>query len=668
MPITARPYRLLTAALLAAAGALLAGCGNNPYPTAEHREAFVYSYLSDDPKTLDPTEVYNVTDGAVANAIYVSYYQYHYLKRDPFELELALGAAEPVREKVSYVSRSGGKPRRVEGERWTFRIKKGLRFQDDPCFPGGKGREIVGDDFLHSFKRMADPAIPCPVLPFMQDKIEGLDAFRKHQVARAKDGQPVDYGFPVEGLQTDPNDPYVFRILLNRPYPQLRYMMAMYFTTPLAHEATSKYGVGLSRHPVGQGPYMLTEWKPKQRLTLRPNPNYRQDDLYPTEGEREDVEAGLLKDAGARLPLNKGIVLTVLKERLTAWNFFQQGYLDVFAVYPENKAQVVARAGNITPEMDRKGVYLVRAPLLAFNYIAFNMKDPVVGGYDEQHRKLRQAMALAWDAAGEIQLFNAGLGTPAQWLVPPGIYGYDPDYKNPYRQRNLARAKQLLAEAGYPGGISEKTGDRLEIYYDNRHTTAQGRQQVAYTEKQFAQIGVKLISRSWRYEAWDERLEKGQFQLYDYGWLADYPDAENFIFLLYGPNERPGPNTPAYDNAEYNRLFEQMQAMDDGLERTAIMNRMRDIAVEDCPHIYTYHDEELKLANGWVSNEKAHPIALDYFKYRKVDPERRAQLRAEWNRPNYWPLVPIALGLIAATIPAVVTASRRRRQSARRSR
>jgi ABC-type transport system substrate-binding protein len=643
----------------------LAGCGNNPYPASERRQGMICSSIGDDPKTLDPAVVYNVTDNEINSGIYATFLQYNYLKRDPFRLEPGLGAEMPKREPfMVQVSRPGG-TKSVKGERWTFRIKQGLRFQDDPCFPGGRGREILASDFIHAFKRMADPEVHCPIFPFLGDKVLGFHAFQERVSALESKGKRADYGLPVEGLQTDPKDPYLFRIVLNQPYPQLRYLMAMAFTTPLAPEATERYGKELGRHPVGNGPYVLAEWLPKQRIVLRRNPNYRRDDLYPAEGMPGDRERGLLADAGQRLPLNDGIVFTVVREGITAWNLFQQGYLDAYGVDQTNYSQVVSRVGSITPQMAAKGITLSSSTPPQVNYFAFNMKDPVVGGFGEKQRKLRQALSLCYDEAAELNLFNAGLGKEAQWLVPPGVFGYDPAYRNPYRQTSLERARQLLAEAGYPKGVSEKTGERLEITYENAATTPADRNFVGFVQKQFAQIGVRIASRSWRDQVWQDRLNQGQFQFTAYGWVADYPDPENFVFLLYGPNGREV-NLTGYDRPEYNRLYEQMRSLDDGPEREAIIRRMREMAVEDCPYILKSHNEDLKLNYPWVRNDKTHPIAMDVYKYRRIDPELRAQLRRRWNRPNVWPLAALAALLVGGSIPAMAAVRRRSRLTARR--
>lgn len=679
-PGTASLRRALQRGLALGAVALAtlaaAGCSNNPYPPGQSAGSVIYRALETDLRTLDPSIAYTVRESAIVDLIYPSYFRYHYLKQAPYVLELNLGAEEPRREPYVYTDPDTGK--RVQGESWTFRVKPGLRFQDDPCFPGGKGREIVGADFLYSFRRMADPTLdpPCPVVSFVDDKIIGFREYVQRNRKRHEAKQPPDYSSPVAGLQLDPNDPYRFRILLNQPYPQLRYLMAMHFTTPLAHEAVTTYsggrngkeGVRLSDHPVGCGPYLLESYIKKRHLTLRANPN-RPPEYYPSDAG-PGVDPELLRHAGRQLPLAERIHFTFQRESVTIWNLFLQGYLDRWGVTQENMQQAMSRQGDLSPAMKARGIELTRTSQPNLYYFMFNMEDPVVGGYTEKKRKLRQAISLAVDSQAFIDLFFQGVGSQAQSPLPPGIAGYDPTYKNPYRQYDpsLTRAKKLLAEAGYPGGIDPQTGERLTIYYDNTGTTAAGRQQVGLIQKQLEALGIRLESRVSRDVVWQDRVDKGEFQFIRYGWFADYPDAENFLFLLYGPNKRPGPNHASYNNPEYNRLFEQMRAMDDGPERLAIIKRMRDLAVEDAPWIPVNHDEDLLLTYNWVSGVSSHGVAYDTLKYWAVDGPRRARLQAQWNQPNFLPAVGVLVFLVVGSIPAAGVIRRHRNRRLRRTR
>ena len=653
--------RLLGILALVGAALLLPGCSNNPYPPGETRGNVIYRRLDDDPRFLDPSVAYVITEAQIIDVIYPSFFRYHYLKRNPYVLELLLGAEMPTRKATPVTDMVAGKPQKKNGETWTFRIKKGIHFQDDDCFPGGKGREVTAKDFLYSFRRMADPRVPCPVLGFFEDKILGFADYVKNNRQNG-----ADYDAPVPGLQLDPNDPYTFRIVLNQPYPQLRFMMAMHFTTPIPREAVELYGKEkFNRHPVGCGAYTMVEYTPKRRVVLKKNPT-RVPEYYPTEGAPGDPELGRLKDAGQQLPLADTIVYSFVKESVTGWNLFLQGYMDGWGVTQQNYQQAMSRPGVLSREMIDHGIKLEHQEAPQISYFAFNMNDPVFGGYTPERRKLRQAISLALDSQQFIDLESQGNGIPAQSIIPPGLFGYDPKYKNPYRQFSVEAAKKKLAEAGYPDGIDPKTGEQLTLYFDNTATSAEERQSVGLIQKQIEAIGVRFESRVFRGPVWQDRLDKGQAQFFRYGWLADYPDPENFVFLLYGPNKRPGPNASAYQNPEYDKLFEQMRAMEDTPARAEIIRKMRDIAAEDCPWIYLIHDQDLGLRQGWVSNTKPHGVSNDTVKYWRVDGEKRAALQAQWNRPNYWPAGIGAVVLLLSALPAAVVVRGRANRRSRR--
>jgi oligopeptide transport system substrate-binding protein len=644
------PGRLLTLAAGLATLALV-GCNNNPYPSGETRGNVLYRTLTEDPKSLDPTFSYTVDEAYVCDVIYPSFYKYHPIKR-PFAIQRNIGASDPVRTALP-----GG------GEEWRFTFKSDLRFQDDPCFPDGKGRPITAKDVEYSFKRMCDPKNNCPVASFFEDKVVGWKEYSKvfadAMEAKNEEARTANYGASLSGVMVDPADPYTLVIKLNQPYPQLKFLMAMHFTTPQAREAVEKYGDEYARHPVGSGPYLMTSYVPKQRIELSVNPN-RHKDYYPTDGaDAEGIKNGWLEDAGKQLPLTDKVVFSIVKESTSSWNLFLQGYLDTAAVNNNNYQQVVANSGGLSDAMKARGISLRRDPQVNVYYCAFNMEDPTFGGYTPEKRKLRQAISLAVDADEYIQLVVQGNGQKAEWLVPPGVFGNDPKFKNPYRETNIEKAKQLLKEAGYPDGNDPKTGKKLVMGYDNSATTAATMQQVALVQRQIERIGIKVESRSTTYNQFQERLLKGQHQFIVYGWFADYPDPENFVFLLYGPNKKPGPNSASYKNPEYDKLFEQMRVMDDGPARQAIIQKMRAIAVEDCPWIPIYHSLTMGLSYDWLKNTMSHPIANDMAQYRRVDFAERARRQAEWNPAIWWP-VALVVGLIGlGIVPAAQVVQQR---------
>ena len=672
----------------------LTGCTNSPYPSRDRDAPTRYSYISEDPKTLDPTVAYDTLVSSILAQIDDTYLQYNYLKRNPVVLEPLIGARMPVRqpydvtEQAPVIGKDGkpavdahGKPLMHavtrHGERWTFTIKPGIRYADDPCFPGGKGREVTAADFVFAFKRMADPSVNCPILSYITPHVIGMqeffDAESAKMAADKKAGRKFrcDLQAPVAGVQLDPHDPYTFRLILRDRYPQLKYLMAMQFTAPIPHEAIEFYDGGahgqFRNHPVGAGPYRLEEWDERHRIVLDRNPYYHTD-RYPTSGAPGDREHGLLADAGKPLPFDTRIVYTVIPESIPGWNLFQQGYLDSYGVPKESFDKVITTRGALSPDMKARGIHLDTAPGMDISYFAFNMEDSLVGGYTPRKRKLRQALSLAFDTSEYLELILNGRGVPAQGPLPPELFGYDPHYKNPYRQTNLDKAKQLLAEAGYPGGIDPATGKPLEINYDDSGTTPEDREANGLVIRQWERLGIHINERQQTFAVFQDKVNNGQFQVVSFGWVADYPDPENFFLLFYGPNKGPGPNTARYNNPRFDALFRQMAGMDDGPERLKLIYQLRDILQEDCPWIYNYHSLSYGLHYDWLKNTKPHPVAFNAAKYIRIDYAKRSREQAEWNKPRY-DVVAILFGvLVLGSMPAVLAARRLRFLSARASR
>ena len=595
---------------------LIAGCSNDPYPPAGGKKV-IYGALGEDPHGLDPVQAGDTLSAGIVAQIYDSLYQYHYLKR-PYELVPCLAESMP---KVS-----------EDGLTYTVRIEKGVYFQDDPCFAstGGKGREVTAEDFVYSIKRLADVANKPRGWWLLQGKVLGLDEFHEESVEKAVAGENVDYGRSVEGLRA--LDRYTLQIRLKERYPQLKYALEMSYTAAVPREAVECYGEDFVNHPVGTGPFRLKEWRKRWKMVLESNPAYR-DDFYPSEGEPGDREAGFLEAAGRKLPLVDEVYYTIVTEAQPAWLYFKQGYRGTSGISKDSFAEAVTPAKELTPEFIAKGIRLTKSPEMVVYYLGFNMKDPVVGG----NKELRQAMSLAYDTEWRIEHFNNGRAISAQGPVPPGMFGYGPELRNPYKQFDVEKARRKLAEAGYPGGIGSD-GKRLQISYDIDSADPAGRQFALAFARDMEKIGIKvnIVTNTWA--EFLRKTHEGRLQVFSVGWILDYPDPENFLQLLYGPNKAPGPNGSNYDNPEFNRLFDRMKAMEDTPERLAIINKMVDIVVEDAPWIPSTHSVSYILRHQWVKNAKPHAMTGGYLKYRDVDAELRAKLRREWNRPNYTPL------------------------------
>jgi ABC-type transport system substrate-binding protein len=616
-----------------------------------------------EPQSFDPSVSYDTTDSGVVDLIYPTYFRYNYLKQDPWELELNLGLKQPVRVPISGVLRDGKKMVPYKGEKWTLELRHDLRFQDDPCFKGGKGRPITAKDLEYSFKRMADPKVEFPLAGNLQDKVLGWDAYTK---AFDKLGKK-NYDLPLEGVQLDPHNPFRLTILLSQPYPQLRYLLAMHFTTPVPHEAVEAYADAFAfQHPVGCGLFKMAEYTPHDRIVLVRNPNCTNEN-YPTTA-KPGTPPDLLADAGKPLPFVDRVVYRIVTEPITAYNMFDQGYMDALVIAQANAA-VLLHAVKPGADMVKRGVVLREGAFPAVEYLAFNMEDPTFGGYTAEKRKLRQAISLSIDSEAYTELMNQGLGKKSEFLLPHGLGGFDPAYRNPYRayDSSLTRAKELLREAGYPNGVDPKTGERLTLYYDNY--TDQGpadRARADLVRKEIEALGIKVLSRDTDYATFTDKINHKKVQFFNLRWTADYPDAENFCMLLYGPSVSPGPNNANYASPQYDALFKQMRSMEDGPARDAIIHKLRDVAVEDCPWIYLCEDEGPTAFQPWVREKQSNPLLMDPYKYLGVDEARRTKLQREWNSPVVGPMLLIAAVLAIGAVPAVRTVEGRRNRKVRR--
>ncbi len=336
---------------------------------------------------------------------------------------------------------------------------------------------------------------------------------------------------------------------------------------------------------------------------------------------------------------------------------------------------------SLTDAMRAKGIRLQTSVSTTIFYLGFNMLDPVVGGSSESARKLRQAVSIALDQEEYISIFLNGRGIAAQGPIPPGIFGYVSGRRgiNPYmydwvdgapRRKSLDTARRLLAEAGYPNGIDAKTGAPLTLYFDTTASGPDDKARLNWMRKQFAKLKLQLVIRDTDYNRFQDKMQKGTAQLFQWGWNADYPDPENFLFLLYGPNSKVGhngENAANYDNPEFDRLFVQMKTMDNGPARQAIIDRMVAIARHDAPWVWGFNPKQFTLYHSWFFNANPNQMANNSLKYKRIDPLLRARLRIAWNPPILWPLGLIGLLLVLGTLPAAVTYWRKEHQPMRKS-
>ena len=574
---------LKTGLLFALAGILFSGCADSP---DSPDDGMVYYGVTSRIRGFDPVKAGDVPSAMAIGKVYEGLLRYSYLKR-PYAVEPNLTESMP--------EISG------DGLVYTFRIRKGIYFQDDPCFreTGGKGRELTAEDFVFSIKRVADVKNRSTGYWVYNNRISGLDDFRE----LSRSGDATDYDLDVEGLKA--LDRYTFRIILKAPYPQLLWILTMHYGYAVPREAVEFYGDDFVNNPVGTGAFRLAGWTRNYRVEFERNAKWKETD-------REELDS-----SGRELPFLDRIVQYVISDPSTQWLKFVTGGLEASGISRDNWDAVISPVGGLNESLLKRGISLDSQPTLDVFYIGFNMDDPVVGG---DSVKLRQALTCAFDSEKWIKFWNGRI-IRARGPIPPGVAGYS-DKPSPYAH-DLEKAKILLSEAGYPGGISAETGKRLKLTIELGSADPQTREAIELVASFFREIGVVLEASYNNWPTFLQKMERMQCQLYRLGWVADYPDAENFLQLFYGPNSSPGPNHSNYVNPKFDRLYEKIRTMSDSQERTGLYRKMADIVIEDAPWIFTDHPMSFSLRHCWLENYKHHDFPYGMTMYRKIDLEKR---------------------------------------------
>ncbi len=555
-------------------------------------------------------------------------------------------------------------------------------------------REVTAEDFVYGIKRIASPSVVSPVLSAMASHIVGLGDFARRleaadkalrRQAEAGEGPAQGAGekqafnqnfapwldlrrFDLAGVRA--LDRYTLEITVLGKYTQFSNWLTMSFFAPVPWEAEAFYhnpgflenNISLATWPVGAGPFMLVKSLANREHVLERNPNYRFEP-YPCEGMPEDEQKGMLKDCGKPTPFVDRIVMTMEKEAIPTTTKFLQGYYDSPQITRLDVGQGYLVAMGDDPDKAKlyrgKNLQFPSTIEASISYIGFNWLDPVVGaGSTEEearrNRLLRQAVSIALDWEEEIAIFSKGQGRAAHGPLPPGLFGwredgpeafnsvvYKKDAEGRVVRRSIDEAKELLAQAGYPDGRDARTGKPLVLNFDWQSAAAGSKAYLEWVAKQFAKLGIQLEVRATDYNRFQEKMLKGSAQIYLWGWLADYPDAENFFSLLYGPNSkvtsRGGENASNYRNSHFDALFSRMKDLEDTPEKAALIDEMTRIVQNDAPWSFGYYPTSVAALHNWVKNAKPTQMIRYNVQYLRIDAaERMAQIRA-WNKPVLWP-------------------------------
>ncbi|WP_157266710.1 ABC transporter substrate-binding protein [Azohydromonas aeria] len=665
-----------------------------PYTYQVYEPLYGYPYLAtDDYSRLEPRSAAAVVEPRYLDA------QRNPLPADADPARIAFSVYDiPIRQGVHFAPHPAFA--RDEAGRYRYHALQAGDVGDrrSPLeFEHRDTRELTAEDFVYALKRHASPRVEAPVFGVFSEHVLGLKelgATLRQADAELRRGLPasaLDRPFldlrrwNIEGAQAV--EPHLLRITLRGKYPQWKYWLAMTFMAPIPWEAEAFYaqpgmvaaGLSLATWPVGTGPYMMTQRITDRLHVMERNPRYR-GEPYPCEGTEAHRRAGLLDDCGKTMPFIDRIVSINEREKLPHKAKFVQGYLDLPAI--ENQTWGIEFLSDMQDSADtaklyqERGFQFPKTVDLTISYLGFNWLDPVVGRGDTpeqqaRNRKLRQAIAIAIDYEEYSRIFPNRAGEAAHAPLPKGLFGsrhgtvegHNPVTHRVVDGRVLRRpiedARRLLAEAGYPGGRDAKSGRPLTLYYDfQRVPTPEIRSELDWFTRQIGKLGIQLEIRATDYNQFQEKMRNGRAQLFTWAWHADYPDPENFLFLLYGPNAKvghDGENAANYANAKFDALYKRMQSLDDGAERQRVIDEMVAILREDVPWAFGVFPYAAAAFQPWVRNGQPSVLAFDRAKYYRLDTQMRAQRWAEWNRPVWWPLLllPVGLALLAWRLRAL---------------
>ncbi len=571
------------------------GCGNEAVPSRT-----IHLATASMVKTLDPALADDLASRNMAGALYDTLLEYDYLQR-PYQL------------KPSMLS---SMPEMIDGGRsYRFTLRDDLYFVPDLCFENEQNsrasRRVRSSDVIFSLLRIADGSLHSPLFWLLRGKVRGIDEFFR-QTGEEKDPDKR-FGLYEQGIPGfEAVDDRTFYIHLNAPDPRFLYNLAIPYTGIVSEKAVRFYSQeAMASHPVGSGAFKLQKFIRDYEITLIRNDEYREE-YFP--------QAQTPADRQRRLPLADKIICSNIRQSLSGWLLFLQGELDLSALNKDN-ADLIAGGKTLAPALQKRGITLAANPEFEIQYVGFSFSDPRL----RNNLKLRQALTAAYNLPQRIQHAN-DLAIPAIGPIPPGVAGHDPALAGKMIQYDLERAKQLLSEAGYPGGIDPATGQALEIHFDQSGNTTRHRQHGEMTAADWGKLGIKVHVNLNNAPRFYQKLRNGQMQTFRLSWIGDYPDAENFLQLFYSQNIN-GANRAGFSDRKFDALFEKILPMADSPERTEIYAEMASYLVEQSPWIFESQPVSFQLKHAWLENYYPHDFACSRWKFWSVNIPLKKQLK-----------------------------------------
>lgn len=529
---------------------------------------YVFNETSDLP-TLDPVQIGDVSSHHVAHQIYELLVD---LNQETLEIEPELAKSWKISP---------------DGLIYTFILRNDVYFHNAPCFSQDRGKKLTAADVKYSFERACDPRTQTKGYSVFKDKVVGANAYFSDKLEAMKNkSQPnID---EVEGLKAL-NDS-TFEITLTKPFAPFLKTLTTSFCYVVPKEAVMYYGSNFRMHPVGTGPFMFSGHKEGQHLILKKNPQYWQKDEH-----------------GNRLPFLDEIKVTFIRDLTTQLMELESGKLSECYRLPEElRPTWIDENGKLLSTREGKFT-LQRVPALSVQYYGFNNK---LKPFDNV--KVRQAFNYAIDRAKITKyVLKGGVAEKGIYgLVPPSLRGYKATSIKGY-DFNPSKARKLLAEAGYPNGKGlPETTLQLNSGGGRNVQVAEAIQSML---KENLNIAVNLSIVEWSQHL--ESIERSKALFFRFGWIADYPEPENFLNLIYGKlvpaslAERSYPNSTRFQNDKFNELYEKALATTNDTKRYELYHKAEQVAINDAPMMMIFYDLDERLLQ---KNIRDYPInAMD---------------------------------------------------------
>lgn len=500
---------------------------------------------------------------------------------------------------------------RDSGTTYIINIKPGIYFTPDKAFEG-KRRELTASDYIYSLKRILDPNVRSQWEFLLRDKLLGSE------------NKQFNYDSPWPGLILI--DRYTFKIRLKKPDYNLLYILAMPATGALAREVVEKYRDDVGAHPVGTGPFMLAEWKRRNKIVLVANPDFRDTYLNIPSTVSDQTGQQIIRDiANKKLPIIKRIEVSIIEEEQPRWLAFLNADFDYINPIPRDFADIAMPLGKVSPNLKNKGIYAVPDEEAYTTYTMFNMKDEIIGGYSTEKIALRRAMAMAYDVKSEISLIKKNQAVVADSPIPPGLAGHDQNFRNPVNIYNPSGAKALLdmfeyKDKNHDGYRELPNGQPFSIELSSTPSLI-SRQLDELWKKNMDLIGIRLTFNKAPLPELRNSARIGKLQMFSYGWIGDYPDGENFLQLLYSKNigqiNYAQFNLPAYD-----KIYEDAKQMPDSITRTKLYNQLNKYIAVYAPWRVGVYPRQHHLLHPWIKGYKKHPMQNTPWLYLDVAPHK----------------------------------------------